>query len=468
MAKINEQFEYFLTNINPDKQAIEYASEAHTRVREHLEQQDRFKEFVLGSFLYGSYKRHTAVGDIKDVDVVILTNFDTKNEENTPEKVLRKLKAALARCYNDPENPQYQRRSIRVDDPLPDKPDALLTLDIIPAVNHPIKDNVLLVPDREQRKWICSNPRGHLEHTTKLNSHSKEQFVPLVKIMKWWWRYQCDTQQPDVERPKPKGFWIECLTGVCFDYSQKNWADHFIKTLTNIVELCRDLKIPPTLHDPGLPANVIKTNISETEFQFFKETAETSLNLAIKARDEEDKLSSSELWQEILGDAFPLYDHDESNDTRKAALEVLPSDSSHAQKLLYQYLPDKKYKVALNAYVYKKIGDQYKCLSGINSGGRILSSNMSLKFIAKTKAKGNYEVIWQVVNTGRHAQKESGLRGDFFKAKTLESDVSSNPLINWEITKYDGCHWIECFIIKNNVCVARSGKFEVKVSNKNW
>jgi tRNA nucleotidyltransferase (CCA-adding enzyme) len=103
VAKLNEQFNAFLSNINPKKCAVGYAQEAHKPIRECLEAQDDFKEFVEKTFLYGSYKRRTAVGDIKDVDIVVLTNFDLADEENTPKSVLRRLKAALGRCYNDPE-----------------------------------------------------------------------------------------------------------------------------------------------------------------------------------------------------------------------------------------------------------------------------------------------------------------------------------------------------------------------------
>ena len=70
-----------------------------------------------------------------------------------------------------------------------------------------------------------------------------------------------------------------------------------------------------------------------------------------------------------------------------------------------------------------------------------------------------YEVFWQVVNTGRHAESESGGRGDVFKSKY------SNPLVHWEYSLYTGRHWIECFIVKDDVCVARSGRFYVNIRN---
>jgi len=205
MATLNSYFDGFLSNINPDPQMVKKAIKAHEPVRRHLATDEEFKEHHLDSFLYGSYRRRTAVGDIKDVDIVVLTNFDPNKDK--PRTVLRKLKQALARYYENPDLAD-QRRSIRVDDPFSEDPSCKLTLDIVPAAIITDENGVLKVPDREEDCWIDSHPKGHLQVVNDLNAkeYSNEQFVPLVKIMKWWWKYQSAILQPKVERPHPKGF----------------------------------------------------------------------------------------------------------------------------------------------------------------------------------------------------------------------------------------------------------------------
>jgi len=466
LAKLNDLFETFLSNINPNEDAVKYAIDAHLSIRECLEKTDDFKEYVEGSFLYGSYKRHTAVGDIKDIDIVLLTNFDIEDDKNSPRKVLRKLKDALARCYDDPEDPQYQRRSIRIDDPLPDNDEVEMTLDIIPAVVITDEDSPLKVPDRDVEEWIWSHPRGHLKRMTELNDdkYSKGRLIPLVKMMKWWWKYQCEIIQPDVERPKPKGFWVECLTMESFDKNQTSWADHFVAVLENISEKYSESENVPELQDPGLEGEVIKTNMTTAEFDIFMEAVIESLEIASLARDASDKLKSSELWKDLFGDEFPLYDNEETEETRNQSCKLAINDFSHVQPPLWPLRLNNKYKVRLDAFIYK--GN--KKMGGINSNGRVIQSGVNLKFIACTNAKGNYEVHWQVVNTGEHARQEGGLRGKFFKAKLREGELSSNPLVNWEYTQYTGKHWIQCFIVKDGVCVGQSKKFFVNVKNPNF
>ena len=69
-----------------------------------------------------------------------------------------------------------------------------------------------------------------------------------------------------------------------------------------------------------------------------------------------------------------------------------------------------------------------------------------------------YEVHWQVVNTGAEAYKANGLRGGFYKGTT-----ETHGTVRKENTEYKGKHWIECFIVKDGICCARSGEFVVNI-----
>lgn len=70
-----------------------------------------------------------------------------------------------------------------------------------------------------------------------------------------------------------------------------------------------------------------------------------------------------------------------------------------------------------------------------------------------------YDVYWQVVNNGEEATNGNCLRGGIFKAKT----AGRGGLIYTDATAYSGLHWVECFIVKNGVCVARSSEFFVNI-----
>lgn len=82
----------------------------------------------------------------------------------------------------------------------------------------------------------------------------------------------------------------------------------------------------------------------------------------------------------------------------------------------------------------------------------------SLDFEAKTDVPLPYDVYWQVVNTGIEASEAGGLRGGFD-----QGIAGRGTLTHHESTSYAGSHSIECFIVKNGYCVARSGAFVVNI-----
>lgn len=87
------------------------------------------------------------------------------------------------------------------------------------------------------------------------------------------------------------------------------------------------------------------------------------------------------------------------------------------------------------------------------SGFKKIAKHYSLRFEAKTNVSWPYEVYWQVVNTGPDATAQNGLRGQ----------IVSGFGTHKESTLYQGFHWIECFIVKDGVLVARSGEFVVNI-----
>jgi len=91
--------------------------------------------------------------------------------------------------------------------------------------------------------------------------------------------------------------------------------------------------------------------------------------------------------------------------------------------------------------------------------GEPLAKQLELLFCASTDVPAPFLVYWQVVNNGKEAQEAKQLRGEILPSKI----AGMGGLTQKENSLYSGVHWIECFIIKNGVCVARSGEFIVRI-----
>ena len=94
--------------------------------------------------------------------------------------------------------------------------------------------------------------------------------------------------------------------------------------------------------------------------------------------------------------------------------------------------------------------------TSVPSNSPPLPKRIELDFDVETDVPKPYSVFWQVVNTGAEAARANQLRGDFY-----DSCVSGRT--HTETTKYQGMHWVEGFIVKDSVCVARTGEFVVNI-----
>jgi len=98
----------------------------------------------------------------------------------------------------------------------------------------------------------------------------------------------------------------------------------------------------------------------------------------------------------------------------------------------------------------------------IFDSGQPLMKGKELKFKANTNVPKPFEVYWQVVNTGKEAINADQLRGEFLE----HSNKGTADIYRTESTSYTGDHWVECFIVKNSVCVAKSGEFIVSIRDR--
>jgi beta-lactamase superfamily II metal-dependent hydrolase len=167
------------------------------------------------------------------------------------------------------------------------------------------------------------------------------------------------------------------------------------------------------------------------------------------------------IWVETNGESKPIvasrYDRKDTRDH----IETIPflSETPYYVKLkakigkeVYEAL-DKKFRWVSKSHRKKflKYFDKYK------SGGKALDKNLFIKFsIEDHNIPDNFITKWRVVNTGEEARKANDLRG-----KIEEDNEGIHE--RRECTKYRGTHYIECFAIKDEKCIAKSERFYVNI-----
>jgi hypothetical protein len=303
---IQDQFQRFLSDIEPSATTKSNASGAHTSLRVHLEQHDTFSQYHVSAFLSGSYKRNTAIRPVvvagivtrPDVDIIEVTSHTLSDRQSL---VLDLLYSALKDKYGA-SCLTLNRGSIHVEI-------ALADMDVIPIIAPNGMEGTLYIPDRDLKQWLETNPPGHTTWTTEMNDKSDGRFKPLVKLTKWWRR------ENPTRSKKPKGFVLECITAECTNLQETQYAELFVGTLETIVSRYQAYVlagIVPWIKDPGVPTNSVTSKVSFEEFQGFYNKVKVHAELGRRAINETDQEKALALWRQIFGNRFPAPDVSEN------------------------------------------------------------------------------------------------------------------------------------------------------------
>ena len=81
-------------------------------------------------------------------------------------------------------------------------------------------------------------------------------------------------------------------------------------------------------------------------------------------------------------------------------------------------------------------------------GGRVRKQRTLLFKLVDTNVPEPFEVYWKVRNRGQEARDRGALRGQITRDDGARQKRES--------TLYTGHHYVECYIVKNGICVARA------------
>lgn len=104
--------------------------------------------------------------------------------------------------------------------------------------------------------------------------------------------------------------------------------------------------------------------------------------------------------------------------------------------------------VEIDCKVTNKEG-QFKYLPDMLKNNEKVEIGCALDFFIKNiNAPNVYEVLWKVKNDGFLAEQHNSIRGQIFKSK--------QNVKNHETSNFAGNHYVECYIIKNKICIAKA------------
>ena len=418
---VNDQFLKFYENIKLTPAQRDDAVTKHTGVCKKLHDYYYPNVEYNGStkLLIGSYAKHTHIRPARDIDVIFIMppekfeQYDD-NQSNCQSQLLQDIKAILVEKY--PNTP------IRADE-------KVVVLEFADT-----KHDVELLPAWE-------NDDGTFRIPNSVNGGSWENWNPRLEILKISNSDEATGKTRALIRMVKK--WSENCSAKIKSYKIENGVIDFFTTVDHGLDY------------PVLVKNFFGYLYSATADENLRSYLSTAFNRAKKACEFEDNNKMEDAvaeWQKVFGDDFYITLEkgvvDGTADKIQKLYLVYPSSKE-------EYL-EKKYgiKTSLNPAYSLKIdaevqqnGFRNNFLSNFILSRLPLLKNKKLTFkVTKNTVPTPFEMKWKVRNFGTEAKDADDLRGE------ISDDFGSAE--KKENTRYMGEHYVECYIIKSNVCVA--------------
>lgn len=284
---IKESFRKLRSNLEITDLQQETVSTRQKNIRDAVETE----LLVLDTFLTGSYSRSTMISPLSEADIDIFVILDSSYyEANGQISLLDKVKRVLKKTY--PRTPSISRNGQAITITFTD-----FVVDVVPAFYR--RGGGYLIPSTHNGGfWLATDPKQHVQISSKANSAHNGDLVPLIKMIKCWNR--------NIDKHF-RSFHLEVLTWQILDGVT---ISNFPSGMRYFFDKGRDLISKKNPDPAGYNDDVgfyidTRTKIDEAVSRFT-----TAYNRAIKAEAyEKDGYIESAIneWRRIFGSNFPAY-----------------------------------------------------------------------------------------------------------------------------------------------------------------
>jgi hypothetical protein len=421
----SETFQEFLANIKISDDKTGDISNRYGRITKALNLEFRETDSKTANNLQvGSYGRYTGINGISDLDMLYImpaSKWSDYNKAGGHTKLLQDTKAAISNTYSSSD--------IKVDRCVVTVKFTNSHIDVQPVFE--VEDQDYKYPDSYgDGAWKVTKPRKEMDAMVEFESNKNRNLRRLCKMARSWKNKQ--------------GVYMGGLLIDTLAYNFLKSTSYFDgKSFASYDEMCRDFfkylyDQPKDQKEYGALGSKQRVKVRKS----FKRKSKKAYDLAVEAIDATTDKKQHNKWRDIFGNDFPKYASEENeakaiNESYRNTEEFI--ESNYPVDIRYDLKIDCDVKQSgfregfLREYLFKKIK---------------LMPNKSLRFyIERLDVPPPYEVKWKVTNRGEQAIKRNCLRGQIIDDQGSQERKES--------TNFKGSHLVECYIIKNNVVVAR-------------
>ncbi|WP_343604788.1 cyclic GMP-AMP synthase DncV-like nucleotidyltransferase [Fluviicola sp.] len=437
--KLTNYFKSFLENeVNLNPSRITTLDERTETITNLLSDSEKFKDNFIDVIPQGSYAHKTIIKPVKstqdfDADILLYlkeyTDWEAedyvqelyqffRDNKTYRDKVHRKTRCVTIQYAND------------------------FHIDVVPFLE---RHDEKYVTNRHENNFELTDPEKYTEWLDERNRITKHNFVKVIRLLKYIRDYK--------QTFAIKSIILNTLLGEQVNdaalLEDENCYSDVPTTLYTIMKKIKayvhNHELMPTIEDPGETGENFGDRWHQEGWSVFRTKMMYYSDKIKEAYEETDKEKSLSKWQEVFGDSFkkPESKSEESSTESNGSLIAYNNTEQQISDLGFPLHINPSYKVRLIARVNKKVGHRnYELHTQGNKVGR----GRQITFTVKNfNIPQPFSIYWKTLNRGQHAIKADSIRGQ----------IIAGGITNQETTSFKGNHFVECYIIKDGVCVAR-------------
>lgn len=421
----SDTFKQFVSNIKILEEKANTISYRYGRSTKALNQEFRDTDSTVSNSLQvGSYGRYTGIKGISDLDMLYIipsSKWEDYDVSGGQTKLLQDTKNAIAKTY--------PASDIKVDRCVVTVNFSGSHIDIQPVFE--VEDQDYKYPDTyNSGSWKITKPRKEMSAMIEAEQQKNKNLRRLCKMARAW--------------KNKNGV---CMGGLLIDTLAHNFlhsTDEYDSASFSSYDLMsRDFlkylyEQPKDQKEYGALGSRQRVKVRKS----FKRKAKKGYDLADEAIEATADKKKHNKWRDVFGNDFPKYQNEE------AEAHFINESYRNTEELIESYYPvNILYDLKIDCEI-KQNGFRNGLLREFLVNKIRLMPNKSLRFyIDQIEVPLPYAVKWKVTNRGEQAIKRDCVRGQIIDDKgSLERKESTN---------FKGSHFVECYVIKDNMVVAR-------------
>jgi hypothetical protein len=369
----------------------------------------------------GSYGRNTAIHGVSDLDMAFELPWEVyarfnKRTGNVQSQLLQEIKQCLA--------VRYPTTNIWADSQVVVLEFTNYRVEVLPAFKG--EDGGYTFPDsNDHGSWKKCWPRDEMTAVTEVNNRANRNLKHVCKMLRSWKN----------EHGAPMGGML--IDTLAYNFFRGN-TSYDTKSYGSYPELMRDVfqYLADQLEQDHWLAPGSKDRVkSKGKFQT---KAKKALGWCQEAIDTDTDKKKEKHWRKTFGNVFPT-----AEPAQKAYARF-----KNTEEFIEKFFPvDISRELHIDSEVSEK-GAVKGNLSRMRKAFNWLPLGHGLKFfIDYCDVPAPCSVYWKIRNVGPLAEQKNQIRGQIVE--------DEGQYLRTETATFNGPHFVECFIVKDGVCVAR-------------